>query len=124
MGIGRFAFTPLSPSIRDDGLLGIADGGVLASVHFLGYWLGAVFATKLRSSPKATLRISPIAIGIRTLAMGRAAMDCSFGAVIQQRFVPRSPLIERWLAALPRIAKSLETAYSKTDQRKIAIWRT
>lgn len=70
MGIGRFAFTPLLPLMQDDGLLTIADGGVLASVHFLGYWLGAVFAAKLPCSPKATLRFSLIAIGIATLGMG------------------------------------------------------
>ncbi len=27
--------------------MSITDGGLLASVHFLGYWLGAVFATKI-----------------------------------------------------------------------------
>ncbi len=47
MGIGRFAFTPLLPMMREDGLVSITDGGLLASVHFLGYWLGAVFATKI-----------------------------------------------------------------------------
>ncbi len=47
MGIGRFAFTPLLPMMREDGLVSIMDGGFLASIHFLGYWLGAVFATKI-----------------------------------------------------------------------------
>lgn len=70
MGIGRFAFTPLMPLMQADGLLGIADGGFLASVHFLGYWLGAVFAAKLPYPPKATLRLSLIAIGFCTLGMG------------------------------------------------------
>jgi predicted MFS family arabinose efflux permease len=70
MGIGRFAFTPLLPLMQQDGLLGIADGGLLASVHFLGYWLGAVLAARLPSSPKATLRLSLIAIGLCTLGMG------------------------------------------------------
>lgn len=49
MGVGRFAFTPILPMMRADGLLSITDGGYLASVHFLGYWLGAVSAA--RSSP-------------------------------------------------------------------------
>jgi len=70
MGIGRFAFTPLLPLMQDDGLLTIADGGMLASVHFLGYWLGAVFVARLPYSPKATLRFSLIAIGISTIGMG------------------------------------------------------
>ncbi len=37
MGIGRFAFTPLLPMMREDGLVSITDGGFLASVHFLGH---------------------------------------------------------------------------------------
>ncbi len=70
MGIGRFAFTPLLPLMQDDGLVNLTDGGALASVHFLGYWLGAVFAARLPYSPRATLRFSLIAIGVCTLAMG------------------------------------------------------
>ena len=49
---------------------------------------------------------------LQILGLGRAAMDCSFGSVIQQRFVPGSPLIERWLATLPRIAGALEELYA------------
>ena len=70
MGIGRFAFTPLLPLMQQDGLLSIADGGLLAALHFLGYWLGAVFAARLPTSPRATLRLSLIALGLCTLGMG------------------------------------------------------
>ena len=70
MGIGRFAFTPLLPLMQDDGLASIADGGVLAAVHFLGYWLGAVFAARSRFAPKTTLRLSLVIIGFGTLGMG------------------------------------------------------
>jgi predicted MFS family arabinose efflux permease len=70
MGIGRFAFTPLLPLMRDDGLVSIGQGGLLASIHFLGYWLGAMFAARLSRSPNATLRFSLIAIGVSTLGMG------------------------------------------------------
>ncbi len=44
-------------------------------------------------------------IRLEILGLGRAAIDCSFGSVIQRRFVPDSPLIERWLATLPRIVE-------------------
>ncbi len=54
MGIGRFAFTPVLPMMREDGLVTIADGGLLASVHLLGYWLGAVFAAKIPCSPSVS----------------------------------------------------------------------
>jgi len=49
---------------------------------------------------------------VQILGLGRAAIDCSFGTAIQQRYVPDSPLIERWLAALPRIAGALEELYA------------
>ena len=70
MGIGRFAFTPLLPMMREDGLVSITDGGLLASVHFLGYWLGAVLAVKIPYAPRTTLRVSLLAIGVGTLGMG------------------------------------------------------
>lgn len=46
------------------------------------------------------------------LGLGRAAMDCAFGAVIVERFSPGSELAARWLAALTPIAGSLETLVS------------
>ena len=70
MGIGRFAFTPLLPMMREDGLANITDGGVLASVHFPGYWLGAVLAAKVPCGPRTTLRASLLAIGMATVGMG------------------------------------------------------
>ena len=70
MGIGRFAFTPLLPMMREDGLVSITDGGLLASVHFLGYWLGAVSATKVPCPPKMMLRVSLLVIGVGTVGMG------------------------------------------------------
>ena len=70
MGIGRFAFTPLLPMMQEDGLVGIAGGGWFAAVHFLGYWLGAVFAAKIPLSPRAMLRFSLFAIGAGTIGMG------------------------------------------------------
>ena len=70
MGIGRFAFTPLLPMMREDGLVSIMDGGFLASIHFLGYWLGAVFANKIPCPPKMMLRLSLLAIGVGTVGMG------------------------------------------------------
>ncbi len=50
---------------------------------------------------------------LQILGLGRAAIDCSFGSVIQQRYVPDSPLTERWLATLPRIAGALEELYAR-----------
>ncbi|MEC9367251.1 MAG: glutathione S-transferase family protein [Pseudomonadota bacterium] len=50
---------------------------------------------------------------LEVLGLARAAIDCSFGAVIQERFAPGSPLIERWTSALPRIAERLGQLYGR-----------
>lgn len=70
VGIGRFAFTPLLPMMRADGLIGIPEGGLLASGHFLGYLLGALSAASIPGSPRLLLRIALIAVGVGTLGMG------------------------------------------------------
>ena len=70
MGDGRFAFTPLLPIMWTEGLLSVGTGGVLASVHFVGYAMGALLAGRLTSSPKATLISSLCVLGSTTVAMG------------------------------------------------------
>ena len=84
MGIGRFAFTPILPLMQDDGLLNVEQGGLLASLHFVGYLLGALYAARLPFSPRATLRASLIIIGISTLSMG---MTSSFAFWLGFRFI-------------------------------------
>jgi len=49
---------------------------------------------------------------LQLMGLGRAAIDCAFGAVIQERFAPGSPLSVRWRGALPRIAGALEARYA------------
>src|SRR5687768_17241554 len=70
MGIGRFAFTPLLPMMREEGLVSVAAGGNLAFAHFLAYLLGAVFAARLPVSARAALLTSLLTIGTVTLGMG------------------------------------------------------
>jgi hypothetical protein len=70
MGVGRFAFTPLLPLMQEEGPATIFDGGVLAAVHFLGYWMGAAGATKLPLSPRLQLQTSLVTIGVCTAGMG------------------------------------------------------
>lgn len=73
MGVGRFAFTPMLPLMRAEGLLSVVEAGSLASIHFFGYWLGSVSAhwKPLRSGDG--LRISLLLIVAGTAAMGLAA---------------------------------------------------
>ena len=73
VGIGRFAFTPLLPMMRADGLIDISGGGWLASAHFLGYLIGALSAAVVPCPPRLLLRIALVAIGIGTLGMGLTA---------------------------------------------------
>lgn len=44
MGIGRFAFTPILPSMRDEFGLSAAALGALASANYLGYMVGALIS--------------------------------------------------------------------------------
>lgn len=70
MGIGRFAFTPLLPLMREEGLVTVAEGGNLAFAHFLGYLIGATLAARLPVSPRTALAGSLLAIALSTLGMG------------------------------------------------------
>lgn len=72
VGIGRFAFTPLLPMMLADGTITIPGGGLLATVHFVGYLMGALTAARMPVSPRALLPASLTAIGLATLAMGLA----------------------------------------------------
>lgn len=78
IGVGRFAFTPLLPIMRADGIIDIAGGGRLAAVHFAGYWLGAVTASRIPLAPRTHLGIALIGIGICTLAMGLTDRDIAW----------------------------------------------
>jgi len=49
IGIARFAYTPLLPIMQQHGVLGIAAGGWLAAVNYLGYLCGAIIASRINS---------------------------------------------------------------------------
>jgi len=42
MGIGRFAFTPLLPMMLHDGVVDLPGASWLATLNYLGYWIGAL----------------------------------------------------------------------------------
>lgn len=82
-GIGRFAFTPLLPMMQDDAGVSLSQGGALAAANYLGYLLGAMWAT--RPAPAATvIRASLAVVAVATLAMGFAS---GMAAWITLRFV-------------------------------------
>jgi len=45
LGIARFSYTPLLPLMQTQAGLGVADGGWLASVNYMGYLSGALIAS-------------------------------------------------------------------------------
>ena len=45
LGIARFAYTPMLPLMQDQAGLGMAGGGWLAAINYLGYLIGAVTAS-------------------------------------------------------------------------------
>jgi len=49
IGIARFAYTPLLPIMQQQGVLGIAAGGWLAAINYLGYLCGAIVASRIHS---------------------------------------------------------------------------
>lgn len=60
MGIGRFAFTPMLPLMIREGQLDVAAGGWLAAANYLGYFVGALTA--------ARVRLGAAALGLLALA--------------------------------------------------------
>ncbi|OUW04499.1 MAG: hypothetical protein CBD16_02145 [Betaproteobacteria bacterium TMED156] len=49
LGISRFTYTPLLPVMQQETFLGVATGGILATIHYLGYFTGVLFALKIDS---------------------------------------------------------------------------
>lgn len=70
MGIGRFAYTPVLPVMLDAGLLDMSAAGAIASIHFIGYAMGALAAAYVITTPRAMLVGSLTIIAVSALAMG------------------------------------------------------
>jgi MFS family permease len=72
MGVGRFAFTPLLPIMQREFVFGDDMAGVLASINYLGYLLGAIAGRYAAVARKRTLlfRVSLIANIATTAVMG------------------------------------------------------
>jgi len=70
MGLGRFAFTPMLPIMLHEGKLDLQAGGVLASLNYLGYFLGALSCAAIRVKPASMVRGGLLATAALLLGMG------------------------------------------------------
>jgi predicted MFS family arabinose efflux permease len=69
MGIGRFAFTPLLPLMIRDGQIDVAVGGWIAAANYVGYLLGALTASRIRSSSNRLVGVALALTALLTAAM-------------------------------------------------------
>ncbi len=70
MGLGRFAFTPMLPVMLHEGRLSLEAGGLLASLNYLGYFLGALSCAAIRIEAAAMVRGGLVATAALLLGMG------------------------------------------------------
>nr|WP_224080622.1 YbfB/YjiJ family MFS transporter [Cupriavidus laharis] len=69
MGIGRFAFTPLLPMMLHDGTVNLHEGGWLATLNYIGYFVGAAACLFIRPEPARMVRLGLVATVLLTLGM-------------------------------------------------------
>lgn len=74
LGIARFAYTPLLPLMQQQSFLGIAEGGWLASINYIGYLSGAIIAALINDLKlkDRLYRIGLVVAVITTAMMGMA----------------------------------------------------
>jgi predicted MFS family arabinose efflux permease len=76
MGIGRFAYTPILPSMMSQIGLSASEAGLIASGNFAGYLLGALFAGGAWAAGRER---SLVALALAASALLLAAMAASSG---------------------------------------------
>jgi predicted MFS family arabinose efflux permease len=72
LGIGRFVFTPILPTMGQALNLGKADAGWIASANYVGYFVGALLAAHpgLADKFRSILGLALVFSGFSTLSMG------------------------------------------------------
>ncbi|HEX7013265.1 MAG TPA: YbfB/YjiJ family MFS transporter [Steroidobacteraceae bacterium] len=69
VGIGRFAFTPILPMMQEDSGVTISESGWLASANYIGYLVGALWASAQPVRPDWAVRIALLITSLATVAM-------------------------------------------------------
>ncbi|MBU2285808.1 MAG: MFS transporter [Gammaproteobacteria bacterium] len=70
VGLGRFAFTPMLPVMLGEGKLDLQAGGLLASLNYLGYFIGALSCAAIRAKPATMMRGALLATAALLFGMG------------------------------------------------------
>ncbi len=81
MGLGRFAFTPMLPIMLHEGKLELQGGGLLASLNYLGYFVGAVSCAFIKVKPATMVRGGLVATAALLLGMGLLHTFTAWGAL-------------------------------------------
>lgn len=81
MGLGRFAFTPMLPIMLHEGKLDLQAGGLLASLNYLGYFVGAVSCAAIRVRAPIMVRGALVATAALLLGMGLLHDFTAWGAL-------------------------------------------
>ncbi len=81
VGLGRFAFTPLLPIMLQEGKLDLQGGGWLASLNYLGYFVGALSCAVIGLTPAFMVRAGLVATAVLLLGMGLLHDFSAWGAL-------------------------------------------
>ena len=85
MGLGRFAFTPMLPVMLHEGKLDLQAGGVLASLNYLGYFVGALSCAAIRFRPASMVRVGLVATAVLLARHGSVAGFRRLGRAARRR---------------------------------------
>ena len=66
MGIGRFAFTPILPTMLDNHLFSTVGAGYLASSNYLGYLIGALALTLFQPKNRLMFLVAGLIFSVLT----------------------------------------------------------
>ncbi len=70
IGIGRFAFTPVLPLMLHEDSLDLAGGGLLASLNYAGYFVGALVCASIQVRAPTMVRSGLVATAVLLIGMG------------------------------------------------------
>jgi predicted MFS family arabinose efflux permease len=86
MGVARFAYTPLLPLMQHQAGLGVAEGGWLAAINYVGYLCGAL-AVSLISDLTLKDRLYRIGLVVAVLSTAMMGMSSDITVWAVSRFV-------------------------------------